>query len=92
MISQSQSHNHTSQEVVEGSKTIIIRVVNIRLKILFFSFLFLFLFQFIFYFRKLGLGFSVILYVTVTHQSHKSHSSLLSSLILTLIQDSSYHK
>jgi len=79
VISQFQSHNHISQEVVEGSKTMIVRVVNIRLKILFFSFSFLFLFQFIFYFGKLGLGFSVILYVTVAHQSYKSHITMKDS-------------
>ena len=76
-MSQSQSHNYMSQEVVEDSKTIIVRVVNIRFKIFFFSFLFLF--QFIFYFGKLRLGFSVILYVTVTHQSHKSHITIKNS-------------
>jgi len=78
-MSQSQSHNYMSQEVVEGSKTIIVRVVNIRFKIIFFSFSFLFLFQFIFNFGKLRLGFSVILYVTVTHQSHKLHITIKNS-------------
>ena len=73
-MSQFQSHNHMSQEVIEGSKTIIVRVMNIRLKIILFSFSFSF--QSIFYFGILGLEFSVILYVTITYQSYKSYITM----------------
>ena len=72
------STHHSSKSLgLIHSDLLDVRIIDSGLK--FILFLFLFLFQFIFYLKKLGLGFSIILHVTVTKchmtrsESHISH-------------------